>query len=373
MTRLGIRYPGDMAAVRREKANMGSALQWLLMAGRIEEGLALCQALSGFWLAQGFLGEGQEWLERFLAGQPKVPGRVFAGALHAWGRLAEYAGGLDRARELFERSRDTSSAAGDGMSTSRALCGLGDVALHHGGYLEASRLFQEALDLAQSVDSAPETAQAMMCLGRAASLNGDLEQSGAWLEEALTIQRQLGDPWGVAYVLTELAQQAHRAGQLERAEALFEECHVLWRRAGTMMGERSAVLGLALVTLARGVIVRSAGFSLTSLELCHDMRDDASATTVRCVEIAAQIIAAFGAMSLAVELVAAATRRREMLDAPRPDVERPEIEGMLRAARGAIGASAFETASRAGRDLSISDAAEAAAIGLVAALEKSSS
>ena len=35
--------------------------------GQFEEGLGLCQALSGFWLSQGFLSEGEGWLERFLA------------------------------------------------------------------------------------------------------------------------------------------------------------------------------------------------------------------------------------------------------------------------------------------------------------------
>ena len=181
-SRLGIRYPGDMGRVRSEHANMRSALHWLLEEGLIEDGLALCQALSGFWLAQGFLSEGEAWLEGFLDHPQNVSAGALAGGLHAWGRLAEYAGGLDRARELFGRSHSIGEAEKDAASSSRALCGLGDVALHHGGYVEASEIFRKALELAQTAASAPETAQALLCLGRAAGLSGDLGQSGVWLE-----------------------------------------------------------------------------------------------------------------------------------------------------------------------------------------------
>jgi predicted ATPase/transcriptional regulator with XRE-family HTH domain len=228
VTRLGVRYPGDLASVRLEHANMSAALRWLLEDGRFEQGLGLCQALSGFWLAQGFLREGEDWLARFLACPGEMSPHALADGLHAWGRLAEYAGTLDRARELFERSQTTSLAQNDPTVLARALCGLGDVALHHGDYSEALDLFGKALDAARAAASAHETSQAFLCLGRAASLLGDIQRSTAWLEQSLTIERRLGDRWGVAYVLNELGQQARRTGELEQAQALLEECHVLW-------------------------------------------------------------------------------------------------------------------------------------------------
>jgi tetratricopeptide (TPR) repeat protein len=315
---------------------MSAVLHWLLDEGMLEQGLGLCQALSGFWLAQGFLREGDEWLARFLARPDDVSAHALAEGLHAWGRIAEYAGALDRARELFERSLSTSVAHDDATVSARALCGLGDVALHHGDYGKALALFQKALDVSHAADTAQETAQALMCLGRAASLAGDIEQSRAWLEQALTIERRLADRWGVAGVLNELGQQARRAGQLEQAQALLEECHVLWRQTGTRMGERSAIMNLALVTLERGLIVRSAELARDSLELSQDIGDDGSATTVRCIEIAAQILGSMESSATAVGLLAAATRRREELGAPRPDIERPEIDRVLRGLAGPL-------------------------------------
>jgi tetratricopeptide (TPR) repeat protein len=315
------------------------------------------------------LREGEEWLARFLAHPEEVSPHAVADGLHAWGRLAEYAGTLDRARERFERSRSASVAHGDATILARALCGLGDIALHHGGYGEALDLFGEALDAAHAADSAPETAQALLGLGRTASLLGDVQRSSAWLEQALTIERQLADRWGVAYALNELGQQARRSGQLEQAQTLLEECHVLWRQAGTRMGERAAIMNLALVTLERGAIVRSAELVCDSLEISHDMGDDGSATTVRCIEIAAQILGALDSPRTAVGLVAAATLRREVLGAPRPAVEQPEIDHTLRWAHDALGDPAFDAAWNRGQELPIQEAVDLASASLLTLVE----
>lgn len=369
VTRLGVRYPGDVARVRREHANMRAALRWLLDRDQFEQGLELSRALSGFWLSQGFLLEGEEWLGRFLARPDAVGLGALAEALYAWGRLAEYGGALDRARELFERSLSTSTADANATVCARALCGMGDLALHHGGYGEALEFFRRALDAARSADAAQETAQALICLGRAASLLGDIQQSRTWFEQALTIARQLEDRWSVAYVLNELSQQARRGGQLEQAQAFLEECHVLWRESGTRMGERAAVMNLALVTLERGALKRAAELALESLQLSQDMRDDGSATTVRCVEIAAQVLGALPSTPTAVTLLASATTRRETLGAPRPSVEQPELDRFLNAAHHELAASVFETAWRNGEDLPIQDAIDLAAASLTSLLE----
>jgi predicted ATPase/DNA-binding XRE family transcriptional regulator len=374
MTRLGIRYPADAERVRREQANMRAALRWLLDEDQLEQGLELCLALSGFWLSHGFLLEGEDWLARFVANSDAVPSDALAQGFYAWGRLAEYGGALDHAQELFERSLSTStSAAANATVSARAMCGLGDVAFHHGGYLDAVELYRRALDAARSADSAPDTAQALLCLGRAASMLGDAERSRAWFEQALGIGRQIEDRWSVAYVLNELSQQARRAGQLEQAQAILEECHVLWRQSGTRMGERAAIMNLALVTLDRGALTRSAELARESLELSQDMRDDTSATSVRCVEIAAQVLAALGETPTALTLIASATTRREALEAPRPAVEQPELEQLLDAAGKELDTAAYDTAWRHGEDLAIHDAIDQAAATLTTLLETSGS
>ncbi|TCC54227.1 helix-turn-helix domain-containing protein [Kribbella pittospori] len=371
VTRLGIRYPQDMARLRLEHANLRAALRWLLDGHRIDEGLRLCQALGGFWLSQGFLAEGDEWFARFLDRAAGRPSPMVAAGLHSWGRLAEYAGDLDRAMELFERSRTISSTVNDRTIWARACCGLGDLALHHSGYAEAVALYKSAVEAARDAGSVPEEAQALLCLGRATSLMGDPEQSMGWLEQALVLERQLGDGWGIAYALNETAQQARRAGRLEQARRLLEECHVLWRQAGTRMGERAALMNLALVTLELGDVRRAAELAGDSLEVSQEVGDDGSTASVRCIEIAAQTVAARGAMSTAVCLTAIASERRAGLGAPRPSIEEAEISRLVVRAREQLGESGFEAAWSRGLGVPIADAVDLAAEGLTASLETS--
>ena len=63
-------------------------------------------------------------------------------------------------------------------------------------------------------------------------------------------------------------------------------------------------MNLAPVTLELGAIVHAAELACDSLELSQDMRDDGSATTVRCIEIAAQILTALDSTPTAVVLAA---------------------------------------------------------------------
>ena len=58
------------------------------------DGLTLCRLLGGFWLSQGFLNEGDEWLGRFLAHAESMPWEVVAAGLHTAGRVGEYRGGV---------------------------------------------------------------------------------------------------------------------------------------------------------------------------------------------------------------------------------------------------------------------------------------
>ena len=218
-TRLGVRYPGDTAGVRLELGNLRAALRWLLDEERRDEGLTLCQALSGFWLGQGLLSEGEEWLSAFLREPERVAPHPRAAGLHAWGRLAEYAGAFDRARELFDRSRDTSIEHHDAVVAARALCGLGDLDLHRGDYPAAEASFQGSLAWAETAESPPEIAQAQLSLGRIAGLRGDLSEARSRLQQALNLERRLGDSWGIAYVLQALGDVARRAGDLDRAQA----------------------------------------------------------------------------------------------------------------------------------------------------------
>ena len=161
-------------------------------------------------------------------------------------------------------------------------------------------------------------------------------------------------------MLNDWGEQARREGEPERARTLLEECHVLWRQSGTRMGERAAIMNLALVNLDLGAVARAAQLAREALELTQEIGDDASTTPVRCIEIAAQTLAALGATTTAIVLTAAATQRRTTLGAPRPPVEEPEITRLLDAARERVTGPAFDAAWATGVELPINAAVDLA-------------
>ena len=73
----------DLAVLAREHDNFRAALGWSLPEDG-ETGPRLARALGGFWLARGFLQEGQDWLERALATGPADP-RLHADLLRLLG------------------------------------------------------------------------------------------------------------------------------------------------------------------------------------------------------------------------------------------------------------------------------------------------
>jgi hypothetical protein len=129
------------------------------------------------------------------------------------------------------------------------------------------------------------------------------------------------------------------------------------------MGERSAMMNLTVVTLERGDRVRAATLAHEVLVLCQELADG-SASTVRCVEIASEVLQSSGDLETAVRLVAAATARREALGAPIPPRELPERERTLSGARAGLAADTFDQLWKDGTRLAIHEAVELAAAAL---------
>ena len=359
VTRRGVWYAPDMDLVRREHDNMRAALSALLSLEDFGDGLALCRALGGFWLGQGYLNEGDEWLRRFLSHAESMPWIAVAEGLYTAGRVAEYRGAFDAARSDLVRSLRLARENGSTNHQVRALFGLGSLATHLGDYTQARAYFQDGLSRERDHRIFPDVAEALVSLAHIESMQGESQLAVAHFEEAIAIERQLGDAWGQAYVLNDLSQHARNNGELERAQALEEEAHALWVQSGSRMGERAALLNLSVITFERADVPRARELALQTLRLCQEIAD-ASATTVRCVEVASEILQASGASETVVRLEAAASAQRDALGAPTPPNERAERERTQEAAASAVPPPEFERVWQQGHMLSIHDAVELA-------------
>jgi hypothetical protein len=99
---------------------------------------------------------------------------------------------------------------------------------------------------------------------------------------------------------------------------------------------------------------------------------DASAVTIRCVEIAAEVLGAFDSHLPAVRGLAAATTWREASGAPAQPQEQVELGAALATARSRLGVVKFDAAWSSGTRLSLEEAVELASTALAARLESES-
>src|SRR5262249_17528382 len=94
--------------VHFDRPNFNLALGWCVQRGDAPEGLGLCHALSGYWLASGEVAEGAGWFDRLLAVEASVPAGVRARALAIRAELAfeqlDYSGATEYARACLQLS-----------------------------------------------------------------------------------------------------------------------------------------------------------------------------------------------------------------------------------------------------------------------------
>ena len=290
----------------------------------------------------------------------RCPGRLWQRDCTRPVALVNIGGAFDTAEVYWRESLRIARQHRSTNQMARALFGLRGIAAHRGDYVLARDQFREGLALERDEASLPDVAEALAAVARIESILGEPLPSREHFEQARVIQRRLDDPWESAFVLHALAEQARDEQDLERAQALEDEAFAQWTRSGSRMGQRSALMNLAVLAFDRGDLGRACELAQRALELCQEIAD-AWPTTVRCAEIASEILQACGAATVVARLEAAASTRRQVLGAPMPPNEQAEGERTLEAAVAALPPDVYKTAWREGTLLAIHNAVELAA------------
>ncbi|HET6884716.1 MAG TPA: BTAD domain-containing putative transcriptional regulator, partial [Rubrobacteraceae bacterium] len=109
--------------LEEEHDNLRAALSWVLERREAGQDLRFGAALWRFWLAEGYLSEGREWLDAILAGGEQGPER--ARALEGLGWLAQYQGDIERAAAAYREMLKLSRELDDRGNVATALNSLG--------------------------------------------------------------------------------------------------------------------------------------------------------------------------------------------------------------------------------------------------------
>jgi len=253
--------------------NLRAALNWAQASGQTEVGLRLAGALGRFWSTRRYVGEGREWLERFLdadaAGQCAPVMR--ASASYAAGVLANIQGDHARAVRRLDESTSLYQAAGDLIGAVRAQDTRGGVVYDQGHLAEALALWEQTLVLARAAGSLGDVAHLVGNQGEVLFHMGDLAGAEAHHTEALAIARQAGRTDVEAMQLGDLGNVARQRGDLPLATDLQRQALRIKQALGARRQIAITLADFASIAGAAGDGPRAARLYAAAMALRADI------------------------------------------------------------------------------------------------------
>jgi predicted ATPase/DNA-binding CsgD family transcriptional regulator len=342
-----------------ERANFRAALSLCLERGDAEEGLRLCSALRGPWLAYGDLAEGAGWLDRFLELRGEAAPAVRVRALTLRADLAfeqqDFLLAAKRARDTVELCRvsGTPGAAG-------ALRILALVSFRAGGYEEALASSEAAIRAARADGDHWEEGLALAVRATVIARLGRLDEAQQAFEEALEVLRD-NNGWGVAQTLYGLGRLAGARGDHAAAVRHFRDALQIYREIDARPEIARCLAGIGGVALSRGDLALASSSLTESLQL--SLATGQRLAIARGLEAFAVLAGSRGDLAGATRLAGAALALRVSAGQEPSAAARSNLDDLLELARRQLGADAVGALLAQGKDMPPNDAVRLAASG----------
>ena len=186
----------------------------------------LVASLWRFWAFRGYLGEGRDWTERALRGDP-IPHDSWLDALHGASNLARHLGDLDAAEKWGGRLLIEARERGRPLIVAKALGDLANVEIQRGNADQAAELLEQALAAFREVGDPRGSAVTLGNLGYLLALRGRYDAAVSQVEESLALHEKLGDSQGEAIASLNLGAVLLLSGARSRAISSFRSALVL--------------------------------------------------------------------------------------------------------------------------------------------------
>ena len=299
-----------LANLEREYGNLRAALMWFEQTGAGEAMLRLAASLATFWSEDCHWVEGNAWLERSLALDPRPS-----------------------------------------LTRARALAGLGENAGYLGDTTRAESALREGIALARQLESADYAAYMLQSLGAQQVDRGVFDEGRILLAEARAEAQRAGDHEVEALSLAHLGAAAWGRGDMDEAVAQLQAARTLARDTGYLVAAEVAARYLGLIATQAG---DHAGAAAWYREF---FPDDPAETRVlvRLIPDVASLAMARGDGKRAAHLFGAAAALADTMSFAPTWPERGVHERAITEARAALGAPDFEAAFEAGRRLPLAD------------------
>ena len=241
-----------------ERANLWTALEFCLSdPAEAESGAAICQGLWPYWASQGPATEVRSLyaalLER-IPGPTRARGQLLWISSFAAASQGDQSAALRSGTEALEIGR----RIGDPEVVAWALQSLGVTAYLTNRWDDSIAYATETLALARTMGWRFTALSAATLLGVAHTFRGELDAAIAIARDGIRSSEELGETWERAYLLHFLAVALLHKGEPAEAEMHARQSLDLKRALGDLIGMASAVEALALIAMSRGSSERSA-------------------------------------------------------------------------------------------------------------------
>ena len=244
--------------IRVERANVWSALDFCLSdPAEAESGAAICQGLWPYWASQGPATEVRSLYAALLDRIPR-PSRARGQLLWISSFAAASQGDQSAALQSGTEALEIGRSIGDPEVVAWALQSLGVTAYLTNRLDDAIAYATETLALARAMGWPFTALSAATLLGVAHTFRGELDEGIAIARDGIRSSEKLGETWERAYLLHFLAVALLHKGEPAEAEVHARRCLELKRALGDLIGMAMAVEALALIAMSRGSSERSA-------------------------------------------------------------------------------------------------------------------
>ena len=249
-------------------------------------------------------------------------------------------------------------AASRDLLRCRALSDAGPYALRVGHLDQALAFLEESLAIAREIGDDARVAVVLQPIGLTHLSLGKVETARRYLDEGLALARNGGDRREIAAALSAMEQFYRVVGDLDAAETASRDVLAAMRELDDKQNIGLALINLAIVAILRG----KHDEARSMLGEIADINRQLGGTPFNqwIVELAAAIGVASAMHEDAALLYGAAEAMGEASGRRRDAADETFVRAMVDRARAALGPERFESAVRAGRDLTPAAAMERA-------------
>jgi predicted ATPase/DNA-binding CsgD family transcriptional regulator len=343
--------------LEREHDNIRAALSWSVERKEAATALRLGGALWQFWLLQGHLSEGRQWLEKALAVEvPQVSSAGRAKALGGAGVLAHYQGDYRQAEMLCEESLALFREPGDKRGIVASLNGLGltvgQATRAGNNYAVARALYEESLAIVRELGDTWWIAETLWEFARVAFYQGDYTSGNPLWKESLAIFRELGDRRRIAEILGSLGGYlAFDQDNYTTEITAMEESLAIMRELGDRRSSARLLWALGHAAYVQDDYAKARTCYEEALAILQEL--GVKWFTAACLDGLAEVAVAQGQPEWAAHLLAAAALLREALGVSPPPYNLANYERTVATTHAQLGEERFAAAWAEGRGMTL--------------------